>query len=47
MVLHNNVHLDGRLISSSVTEHLYQGMNQPPASGSLFDGGMSYAPSAP
>jgi hypothetical protein len=47
IVIQNALHLDGRVIGQSVTEHLYNGMNVMPSSGSGFDGSMSLAPSAP
>jgi hypothetical protein len=47
IVIENALHLDGRVIGQSVTEHLYNGMNVMPSSGSGFDGSMSLIPSAP
>jgi hypothetical protein len=47
IVVQNPIFLDGRQIGNAVTEHIYQGMNTDPSSGSLFDGGMSLTPAAP
>jgi hypothetical protein len=46
-VVQNPIYLNGRQIGHAVTEHIFQGMNTDPSSGSLFDGSMSMAPAAP
>jgi hypothetical protein len=47
IVVQNPIYLDGRKIGNSVSEHIYQGMNTDPSSGSLFDGTMSMTPASP
>jgi hypothetical protein len=47
ITIDNNIHLDGRVIGQSTSQFLYDGMNVAPASGSGFDGRLSYLPSSP
>jgi hypothetical protein len=47
IVVQNPIYLDGRQIGNSVSEHIYQGMNTDPTSGSMFDGTMSMTPASP
>lgn len=47
ITLNSNLNLDGRVIGQSTSQFLYDGMNVAPASGSGFDGRLSYSPSSP
>lgn len=45
--IENKIHIDGRVIAQGVTQHIYDGMNIAPATGSNFDPTQSFSPASP